>query len=405
MSIAMLLKIFSDCCICFAILGSGPVTFSLPLLIPALLCGASAGIAAFFDGRGLDLPRRLCCVLPFGCLFLAQGIGQAVILAVPAAYTAFVILRGRLTLEYSGYRHFFIRSLVLLGAVYAIANIWAFLTQITNEATLQLDTAVILRYSLVHLLCGIVLQRQLRLGYGSRSNRRQMTAMLGTAATIIAGFLAAEPLLRQGIGTLLKHAVSLLLIPFALLVDGILWLFTELGNDENVRKDYEDFAEYIESIGLGGSQQAGQTAPPDTTASFDPTVLWAVLAGLLLLAAVLLLIRSFHKAGADADPGEVATRLRAAPKKKKAPAFSNRSKVRQLYRDFLRAQRTQGLKLMPNHTSLDVLERIHPQTDRSSAGELRQVYLRARYDDRQSISRSQVEQARRALKGTHQTRP
>ena len=54
MSVMMLLKIFSDCCICFAILGSGPVSFSLPRLLPAFICGMGAAIATFFDRKNLS---------------------------------------------------------------------------------------------------------------------------------------------------------------------------------------------------------------------------------------------------------------------------------------------------------------------------------------------------------------
>ena len=59
-----------------------------------------------------------------------------------------------------------------------------------------------------------------------------------------------------------------------------------------------------------------------------------------------------------------------------------------------------GLKLKKNDTSADVLCRIHQDTDKESAAALRQVYLSARYDDRQNISREQVNAAKQALKGT-----
>ena len=51
MSVLMILKIFSDCCICFALLASGPVVFSLPPLIPALICGIAAGCGCFFSQK------------------------------------------------------------------------------------------------------------------------------------------------------------------------------------------------------------------------------------------------------------------------------------------------------------------------------------------------------------------
>ena len=404
MSAMMLLKIFSDCCICFAILGSGPVAFTLPLLLPALICGVAAAIATFFDQKSWDGLRRLSAVLPFACLLLAENGGQALILLVPAAYTAFVILQGKLHLEYSAYRHFFVRSLMLLAGVFAVANIWGFLTQISDAATLQLNISVIVRYSLVHLLCGVVLQRQLRLGVGYRAEggRRQMAMLLGTSTAIVVGFLAAEPLLRKGAGELLGWLFSLIMVPVGFLADLIAKFFASFTKAESDRETYEEFIDYIESIGLGGAVEGGQAGQPSET-TFDTTVIWVILVSILLLVAALLLLRSFYKRKGEFRTGDETIQLVTSPKKRKQSSFSNRGRIRLIYRDFLRGEKSLGMQLKQNDTSQDVLDRIHKSTDRPSAEQLRQIYLLARYDDRQTITRSQVEQAKRAIKGTHRT--
>ncbi len=406
MSIAMLLKIFSDCCVGFAILGSGPVAFAIPLLLPALICGVSAGIAAFFDGKGWNVPRRLCCVLPFACLLLADGLGQMLILAIPAGYTAWIILRGELALEYSSYRHFFVRSLWLLGAVCAVSYIWIFLTQITNEAVFRPDMSVILRYGLVHLLCGVVLQRQLRLGVGNRAEggRRQLGMLLGTAAAIAVGFLTAEPLMRGALAAVLKMVLTLLLLPFAFLLDLLAKLFSKLQTEED-KETFGQFVDYLENLGLSSGGGAGLAPPPsDAPTTINTTWIWVALATVLLVVAAVLLLRSFRKRGEYAGSGDLQTRVITAPKKKRNTTFSNRTRVRQLYRDFLRSEKELGLRLRPNDTSADVLARIHPRTDVPSAAELRQVYLSARYDQRQQITRSQVEAAKQALKATRRAK-
>lgn len=402
MSIAMILKIFSDCCICFAILCSGPVTFRIPVLIPALLLGVTAGIATFCEDKGWVALRRVCGLLPFACLLLADTMGQTLILAVPVAYTASVIFRGKLDLEYSEYRHFFIRSLILLGIAYAVVNIWIFLTAITSEPVFQPDAAVILRYSLVHLFCGIVLQRQLRLGVGNRAEggRRQMATLLGTAGAIVVGLLAAEPLLRRNIGAALRFLVSLLLMPLVFVVETVVGWIASLENTEADKKTYEEFLQHWENVMLGDGLLGGKPQETPSQPSFDPAVLWVVLAVVLLLVAALLLLRSFRKGRAYGDTDGQVDRVMAAPKKKKASAISTRGRVRQLYRDFLRAEKGLGMKIQPSHTSADVLKNIHPNTDRPSADDLRGIYLIARYDDRQTISRSQVDRAKQALRGT-----
>ena len=402
----MILKIFSDCCICFAILAAGPVQCQMPLLVPALICGLAAGIATFFEGKGWSALRRLCSLLPLSCLLLAENGGHGFVLAVPAVYTAITIARGRLELEYSSYRYFFVRSLVLLGVVGAVAYIWNFLTQLTSEQTLQLNGMAIVRYALVHLLCGVVLQRQLRLGVGYRAEggRRQMSMLLGTAAAVAVGFAAAEPLLRQGLAKIMRAAFSLLLTPFVFVVELVMQLIANAKRTESDKRDFDEFLAHMQNVMTEGMQQnQGQPGEPAAPTEFDPMVIWAILVGILLLIAALLLLRSFRKQVADAPAGELTGRLVSKPKKKPAP-LSNRARVRQMYRDFLRLEQDLGLKLQPSDTSADVLCRIHRSTHRPSAEQLRQVYLLARYDDRQNITRSQVEQAKQAVKGTRSTK-
>ena len=406
MSVMMIMKIFSDCCICFAILGSGPVSFSLPLLVPALLCGVAAGIATFFDRKDWNILRRLSAILPLGCVLLAEDGRQALILALPAIYTAGVILRGKLELDYSGYRHFFVRSLIVLAVACWVALVWNYLTQITDTATLQLDAGLILRYGLVHALCGIVLQRQLRLGVGCRAEggRRQMATLLGTTTTVVVGFLLAEPLLRRGAGALLRYLLTALLTPIGYLAEKVWNFLVNLFYAEGDEQSYQEFLDHMESINMGGFQNGGQTAQPPAEFGLDATTLWAVLVGALLVVASILLFRSFFKRTRELDSGEQTVRLITTPKKKKGPVFSNRGRVRQIYRDFLRVEKNLGMRLKRSDTSLDVLCGIHRETDRSSAEQLRQVYLAARYDDRENITRGHVEQAKRAVKGTHRTK-
>lgn len=407
MSILMLLKIFSDCCICFAILGSGPVSFAVPLLLPALICGVSAAIATFLGEKHWAFPRILCGFLPFGCLFLGDGTLQAVLLAVPAVYTATVIFRGKLELEYYSYREFFIRSLVLLVGVYLALNVVIFLSLAAGDRAPDLDTEVILRYGFVHMLCGIMLQRQLRMGVeaGKKANRRQMTSLLGVAGTIVAGFLVAEPFLRQQLLGVIKILLTLFAIPIMAVINLasalIEWLsqFREPGVGDPVEgtatvPDYTFNTRPIPDM----SVVPGEEKPPAEPT--DPMLIWGLIVAVFLLIAAVLLYRSFQKRRAYIEVGKIQLSKVDPPKKKKPSKLSNRHKVRQAYREFLRTENGWGLKLKKNDTSADVLARIHKDTDRESAEKLRQVYLSARYDDRQNITREQVAAAKQALKGT-----
>jgi hypothetical protein len=402
MSTAILLKIFSDCCILFAIVCAGPITLSVPALIPALICAIAAGLATYAEDKGWTKVGRLCALLPMLCLLLPGSIGEGILFLIPAVYTAVTILRGDLALEYSEYRYFFVRSLGLLAAVYVVAGIWNYLIGITDATMPRLNADATVRYSVVHLLCGVVLQRQLRLGVGHRAEggRRQMATLLGTAGTVVIGFLAAEPLLRRSLGDGIRLLISLILLPIMYLVDLIgYWII----NKKSPPKDPEAYEEYLEHLGNMGFASGGDV-PPSAAPPTDETVnldgFWVIPVAILLLIAAGLLLHSFRKRRPTVRQSKSDGRVVTPPKKKRTSALSNRGRVRQLYREFLRTERDLGMQLKISHTSGDVLEQIHKDTDRDSAARLRQVYLAARYDERQNVDKRQLEKARRALKGT-----
>ncbi len=402
MSVAVLLKIFADCCMMFSILGSGPFPFEISLLIPAAICGLSAGASAFFENRNRTALQRLCCLLPLCSLLLAQGVAQLVILSVPAAYTAIVILRGNTMLDYASYRHYFVRSLGLLGTALTVLGLWSVFSDITKAADFGPDFSLALRYGLLYLLCGVMLQRQLRLGIEKRAEggRRQFASLLVTALVVAAGCAVAEPMLRQSAAAVLQVVVYLLLSPLALIVMGVARLIDMLQPGEPDEEVLQQILEHWARIVRGEDMEQ----PPPMEApvqSQEPNyTVWIIVAAALVVIAAVFLIRSFLRRRTYADPIRQTSQVVAAPKKKKDPRLSNRGRVRQLYREFLKVERNLGMKLSPCDTSADVLSRIHPTTDKASAEELREVYLAARYDDRASISRSQAEKAKRALKGT-----
>ena len=404
MSLAMVLKIFSDCSLFFAILGMIDSNFSVPLLIPAVIYGVAAGLATFFEEKNWPVLRRLCALLPWPCLLFGANTLQMILLAVPAAYCSAIVLFGKLELEYYTYRRFFLRSLLLLGAGCLIAAGWLFVTQSMMEGESSLDIQVLIRYGLVHALCGIVLLRQLRLGVDTQAEggRRQFATMLIITATIVVCTVLAEPYLLQSVGSFVGAVLTLVGMPFVLVVQGISWLIDHA--PEKTKENLNSFIEFMEDYKesrMGLNNQLAQAVKPD---EFDITRFAAIFFVIILsVVAVVLLIKSFQNARKKIkiEAAENVGTVPKLPKKKKETRLSNRTKVRQTYRSFLRAEQDMGMKLRSSDTSESVLQRIHKNTDPTCADDLRNVYLEARYDERQNISRKQVDQAKRALKASH----
>jgi len=399
MSVGMLLKVFSDCCICFAILGAFPsvIPYSYPLLWPALLCGLAAGLATFLREKGRRGLSCLCVILPFVSLFFVGAPEEVLILIPVLLYTALVILRGRLQLEYYSYRQFFLRSLMLLGGLFLALSAFRFLEGLSGEEELLIHAEVTLRYAIVHLLCGVILQRQLRLGMENRGHggAGQVAAMLGGTGVVIFGFLVAEPLLRQGAAVVLRTVIGAIvgvamagLDLFTSLLDQV-----EIGNMNQQVQEYKNDRLPAQMSALADRIQ--QSVEQEETGR---SLWWVILVVAVLLVAMGLMFLTFRKKGTTIQSEEFVEKVTVPEREKAEPRRSNRSKIRQLYREFLRQERKRGLVLKKDYTSEDILQRVSEDTNEDAAAELRALYIHARYNETGEVTREQVEAAKAALK-------
>lgn len=405
MSIAMLLKIFSDCCLCFAIVGSGALQHDYSLLIPALICALSVALATFCEEKGWTAVRKFCALLPLSSLLLAGEPSQMIVLIFPLGYTMLVILRGQLELEYYSFRHSFLKSLTLVAVVYVVAGACAVILNGNERVTTTIDPDMVLRFGLMHLLCGITLQRQLRLGLGKRSagGGRQLASLLMAVLVISVAFVAVEPMLFQRFASSFRTLLSVAMMPLMYAAEGATKIVLKMEQTLSQARPPVNDTDTVESAGgafsNGGVVQDTEPVPEPAT---NTDYIWLLIAGLFAVAAVAILLYSYKKQQQQMALEQQVGFVDGRPKKKKAPVSSARTRVRQIYREFLKTEKTRGMRLKISDTSASVLARISPRTDEAGAVKLRQIYLSARYDDRNQIDKSQVEQARLALKAAHQ---
>ena len=85
MYIEMFLRIFSDCCIFFALLGCFPTVlpYSYPLPAAALIFGVSTAVAILLSDRRKNKLSLACVLLPFLSLLLAASWQEMVLLILP----------------------------------------------------------------------------------------------------------------------------------------------------------------------------------------------------------------------------------------------------------------------------------------------------------------------------------
>lgn len=401
----LFLRIFSDCCIFFALLGCCPslLPYSYPLLLAALICGVSAASSSFLYDKGWKLISRICALLPFLSLLLADGNArEMVILVLPVLYTAFVTFQGQIYLEYFSYRKFFIRSLIILGAIWAAMSIGVYIEDPRGIYEKVIFTETILQYTLVHFLCGIVLQRQLRLGARSQTHGEagQLVGMLGSAGAVAAGFFLTESVVRDGALDVLRAVVAVLTAPFQIILGFIVYLMENIKQMQD-SKEYKEAWENSDYVYVGGHTDYQEMMDKLLEDAPEPghspwIMVFAAAAAVVIL---ILMVIAFTKIMNPRGGALVISEVRGGEKKKnKTSRLSNRGKVRQAYREFLRHERQHGFRLKTHYTTEDILRKVSTPENEIPAAQLREVYLHARYDEESEVTRSQAEAARDALR-------
>lgn len=405
----MFLKVFADSCLCFCFIGTFQQIFApgFSLLWPALLCGAGAALAAVQMEQGRYGLRFVGILLPLTGFLLARSQVDILIMLPTAIYTAILIWKGDFALEYYTFRDQYKRVLtVWFFFFFAVCGL-SYVESFSWAPGMTLSWENCLWYAICYAVSGVVLLRQLRLGdEGSRAmdNRQLLLVSAGTGTAVLGAVLLERWLAEKGSSVLRliwDFFLMLLGLPFVLL--GKLFTgFVSLLPEETVQK--------MESP-LGESSQAGEALPQMPTEEMVEEAVqqvqrneypwWLAIAIVVVLAVILIVMLGIHRKNTPAGAGGfTVTDVETEKKEKKAANRSNRAKVRRYYREFLRSERMKGTKLTTSQTSADILQGIAQSTDRESAQKLREIYLRARYDEGWEVTSEEMTEAKTAMKNS-----
>lgn len=400
------LKIFSDCCVMFAILGCCPslLPYSYPLALSAAVCALAAGIAGYFREKFFGGWFRLCILLLPLALFPVKSAAEAAILVPAILYTGAVILRGRMDLDYFRFRQYFKRSLVLLAVLWGAASLCNYIEDPQGLKEMLVQPVNILRYAIAHFICGVALQRQLRLGR-QKDSRGQVVAMMGGTGAVIAGFVAAEPLLRQNAIELMKILFTIAMIPAAAVYEAVVYIITAMMKDMTSSERYQEAMQDAAGRGAGTKYNDYQELMKSLTENAPSGEEFQSAMIILAVGWILALVLMFFVFGRKHVKQNVLLSAETATaKRRREPviALNPRARVRQMYRDFLKREKLRGVKIRKDCTTAEILQNLSRDANRAPAAELREIYLHARYDETREVSRAEAEAAKAALRQIHE---
>lgn len=383
MSFLMAVKVLSDLCLYFGIVGGAAPWFGgteLFLLWPALLCAGGVWLAGC--GQRWPLLRLVGLLPPLASLLLAGSPLDYILLAPALLYTALLILTGRLDLDQNQYRSFFTHSTVAAGLL-SLAVISYPLS----------DWQTLLLFIALYLLLGVYLLRQLRLEQRSGWSTKglNLLSLLGTLA--MGGVLcAALWLLLQLAGPVWDVVSAVLVQLLSVIVYAVAFLFSappSLKGREPEKVDASGGDDLLKQL----EELRGETNP---TTDLVLTVIAIALAVLIVALVIWRMLKTTRRHSAHSR--RVYSERIDVPRETGPALFrSDRDKVRRSYRKFmlLLLDRTQ---LKASYTSMEINNSAAFLQNEAPADRLRQLYLAARYDQETEVTGQQAREAKELVK-------
>lgn len=398
-------KVLGDVCLYFSAVSAIPALFphTMSFLVPVLLWAVASAAAAELAWQGKTKWSRWCGILPFLSLLLARSVMEFLILIPALGYCIAVIFRGDFHLEYYDFRARFLKLLGIWCCGFLIVSVFHGL-EASAGGNAVLATEEPLCYGLAWILSSLLLCRMLRMGLAARKKPltgKQAAAVLTASGAAVVCAVGIERFLQDQAMSLLKLLSGLPAILLGVPGQIIGWLVNWVLS--LVDKDYVEYFETKEQEIL---EMTATEVPPTEEVleqvSRSPGFPWWLALLVLSTLAVLLayMLKQLRTETPTAVTAESREKMQQPKEKERKSRRSNRSMVRKYYRSFLKTEKKKGMRLHPGKTSEDILREVSADTDRNAAGELRQVYLAARYDLTREITRQQVETAKDALRRT-----
>lgn len=391
MIICVFLKILCDCCIFFGIMGSMPDLFpsQISLIIPVFCCAASAAGACYFRKKNNLVISIIVAILPL-LLFLSEGTVREKLILIPAVlYTVVFGILGRFDLDYYTFRKEYLRNIALL-------LIWNFLVALLPHLDMNDTylTDVAFWFSALYLLSGVLLIQRLRMGDScdKRTNWVQQATIIGSVSVVV------------GFSILIRFIMRLLVffMGSSLIVEEIK---KATGYYDMQRMRYELTKDMYPMPTTPPAQQewnpynvASVESHEEVAMEYRWMIIGAILCVLVLIAVVMLAKAKKHVHWDSEFEEAYEGSAFLFHRERKPTNRSNRSRIRKYYREYLRIERSRGMKLRSHMTSADILDLSPDTTDQQAAKQLRELYIIARYKEKTEISGEQVSAAKSALR-------
>ena len=366
------------------------------LLIGAVTLLAFLSSLILQKANGATAAKVVCALLPALGLFAAENLFQVIAALVAVAFHAVLTFSSADSVHYDDSKYWFGIPAVPVTVVFIICfGEWPIRPAATVCAA-------------VYLFLGVLVLRRKRMGAGATPKLRIMNLTelsLAVAVPVLASVLLYLLISHSG------AVFEALALPFGYLIRGVTYVVQQIFNLFKPPEEVE-IPEPPETEAVTGEAtvvpETGKTVPRDDTVynGIESAVqIIVIILALAVLAFILykiykmiLKIRAKDSDGVTFEEGAVRTSetRRKWRKFKRVAPRNNNDRIRTIYTNYLYYLKNHGVEITRHSTSEDVLEATKTQFT-GGAERMRELYIRARYNDAEEIGDAEVEEAEALL--------
>jgi len=348
---------------------------------------------------------RFLGLIPIVAAFFVSPITiiNVALLIAPAVYMTIVVARRKKTAEYYLFVELFI-FLIIGGLMFLLLYTlmtWQFNQNPSTLIRRSFDDAVGgCKYFVAFFISGVIVARNLRIrekfSFGTIKNFALLAGVVSAVSLMLLGFEKISDVVIKGA----RWLAVLILLPLGYLSDGWTTFGHKVGeiietSSGNPLKR-ESFINYFmeESSGVNViplMYKKGKAYLPLEEVYF---IVVLILFLIVVIVASMAISRRKHKDNRDEFANE---KLKENNTVKKRRLLTKRERVRSLYRRFITIMKARGIVITDNMTSEEVLVLLTELVNYDSAVILRNIYIKARYNDLGDIDASEIKMAREAL--------
>lgn len=402
MTLLVTVKVLGDLFFYFAFIAllSNFTTIEYPLFVPALIFSASSGLGQLLWSKKDSIPilkkdkkniiikilPMLPCLVTFALISTPMDL---IWLIPPIIYVGIIICKRKFNLVHREYIEYFKNMFIIVVFLFIIC-------------ILTLDWKSFLLYESGFIICGIFLMRQLRLYTGNdlKGNFANLSSML--LVILISGvvFCIVYAIIQNSdnIWSVIRHPVSLLVYLISAVLYGILWIFNSfisLFGDGSMELPAFEMQKSSETMLEIGDNSQTSTQP-------ILQILLIATAVIIIFILIFKMLRNLRKEAVTIQEDSDYEMVVPAPSSKKlrpSKLFKyNREKVRLSYIKYLKSLEKEYGKFGAYNTSKDIYDKTSEYSDTGKTLELRELYIRARYDLDREISDNDAQAAKKLTK-------